>query len=273
MPISAVQRHREEVRTASLFTESQIHNHGRLEKQYPAGTPALIRDGCPTSTKIANAWRRPATTDAIAIGFAGFESGKREEGDISFCVAEEKNVTCTGTLCAQLSWKSVLIHCPAQIGLTQIEVIPSSFAENLDKSLSAFEYVLQTAQEKAMDVYKKEIDNAEKGEPALIIAADTVVVGQYGEILEKPKSEVEHITMLKMLRDTGLHKVYTGVACMAPLESAKMPGYALETHVEETSVKFDPNGKRCHEYETNLMLIPYSHRRTITRLCTYSGRR
>ena len=43
-----------------------------------------------------------------------------------------------------------------------------------------------------------------------------------------------------MLRDEGTHKVYTAVAAMTPLESAKDPGYALETHVEETEVKFDP---------------------------------
>jgi septum formation protein len=130
-----------------------------------------------------------------------------------------------------------------KIGLTQIEVIPSAFPENLDKSLSALEYVLQTATAKAMAVYRREIDNTEKGEPALIIAADTVVVGQFGEILEKPRSEVEHIGMLKMLRDTGIHKVYTAVACMAPLASAKDPGYSLETHVEETTVRFDSNSE------------------------------
>ncbi|KAF2429439.1 Maf-domain-containing protein [Tothia fuscella] len=129
----------------------------------------------------------------------------------------------------------------AQIGLTQIEIVPSTFAEDLDKSLSAFEYVLQTATQKALNVYKREINNESKGEPALIIAADTVVVSQFGKILEKPRSEAEHIAMLKMLRDTGEHKVYTGVAVMAPLESAKDPGYSLETHVEDTTVKFDPN--------------------------------
>jgi septum formation protein len=110
--------------------------------------------------------------------------------------------------------------------------------------LSALEYVLATAKEKAMAVYTKEIDNTEKGEPALIIAADTIVVSHFGEILEKPRSEAAHISMLKMLRDTGEHKVYTAVACMVPLDSARDPGYALESHVEETSVKFDPNSKR-----------------------------
>lgn len=101
------------------------------------------------------------------------------------------------------------------------------------------EYVLETAIQKALGVYKREINNQEKGEPALIIAADTIVVGSFGEILEKPRSEAQHIQMLKMLRDTGEHKVFTAVACMAPLESAKDPGYALESHVEETTVLFD----------------------------------
>lgn len=129
----------------------------------------------------------------------------------------------------------------ALIGLSNIEIIPSSFEENLPKSASPFEYVLATAMEKGLAVYKQEINNESKGEPALIIAADTIVVSSAGEILEKPRSEAQHITMLRSLRDTGVHRVYTAVACMAPLESARDPGYALETAVEETAVKFDPN--------------------------------
>ncbi|KIX07588.1 septum formation protein Maf [Rhinocladiella mackenziei CBS 650.93] len=128
----------------------------------------------------------------------------------------------------------------AQIGLTNIEILPSNFEENLPKLHSPFEYVLATATQKALDVYKQEVNNEEKGEPALIIAADTIVVSSLGEILEKPRSEVHHITMLKTLRDTSLHKVYTAVAVIMPLESARDPGYALETATEETTVKFDP---------------------------------
>ena len=45
--------------------------------------------------------------------------------------------------------------------------------------------------------------------------------------------------MLKSLRDTGAHKVFTAVVVMAPLESAQDPGYALQTSVEETTVRFD----------------------------------
>ncbi|KIV82583.1 septum formation protein Maf [Exophiala sideris] len=128
----------------------------------------------------------------------------------------------------------------AQIGLTNVEIIPSKFEENLPKTVSPFEYVLATATQKALAVYKQELNNEEKGEPGLIIAADTVVVSSLGEILEKPRSEVNHMEMLKSLRDTGLHRVYTAVTVISPLQSARDPGYAMEAGTEETVVKFDP---------------------------------
>ena len=127
-----------------------------------------------------------------------------------------------------------------QIGLAELEIVPSTAPEDREKALGPFEYVLETAQQKAMNVYQATIDSP-KGEPALVIAADTVVSTHMGQILEKPRSEKEHIYTLKMLRDQnhGWHKVYTAVVCMAPLENAHDPGYAIETHVEETAVKFD----------------------------------
>lgn len=128
----------------------------------------------------------------------------------------------------------------SQIGLTNLEIIPSHFEENLSKEgISPFEYVLATATGKALDVYRSEVDNEEKGEPGLILAADTVVVSNAGEILEKPRSEAQHISMLTSLRDGGAHRVYTAVVCIAPLKSARDPGYALERAWEETVVKFD----------------------------------
>lgn len=128
----------------------------------------------------------------------------------------------------------------AQIGLTNLEVIPSDFEENLSKEgLSPFEYVLATATGKGLSVYENEVNNEEKGEPGIIIAADTVVVSNVGEILEKPRSEAQHISMLKSLRDGGPHRVYTAVVCIVPLKSARDPGYALERAWEETVVKFD----------------------------------
>ncbi|KAI9709792.1 MAG: hypothetical protein M1820_003195 [Bogoriella megaspora] len=159
----------------------------------------------------------------------------------------------------------------AQIGLTQLETVPSTLPEDFPKTLAPFEYVLATASQKAQHVYRQQINNTESGEPALVIAADTVVVSAAGAILEKPKSERDHVGMLKRLRDGdiggteggiagvvdgggtslllgkeivgggGWHKVFTAVAVMKPLESLRDPGYAMETVVEETAVKFDQN--------------------------------
>ncbi|QIW96997.1 hypothetical protein AMS68_002515 [Peltaster fructicola] len=128
----------------------------------------------------------------------------------------------------------------AQIGLVDLEIIPSTAPEDRDKSLGPLAYVLDTAVQKAQNVYRAEIDSP-KGEPAIVIAADTVIATHFGQILEKPRSERHHIEMLKALRDenNGWHKVYTAVVCMAPLDSLADPGYAMEHSVEETAVKFD----------------------------------
>lgn len=125
-----------------------------------------------------------------------------------------------------------------KIGLKNLEIVPSTLAENLPKSLSPFEYVLQTATQKAVSVYSSSLNSPTLGDPALVIAADTVVVSQAGHVLEKPRSEADHIAMLKMLRNTTSHKVFTAVVVMAPLASAREPGYALENMVEETTVRF-----------------------------------
>jgi septum formation protein len=126
------------------------------------------------------------------------------------------------------------------LGLPNIEIIPSNADENLPKTLTPFEYVLGTATKKAQAVYETEIDNEAAGEPALILAADTIVVDvASGAILEKPRSEAHHVTMLKSLRDVRDHKVYTALVAMAPLASARQPGYAMESLVEETNVRFD----------------------------------
>ncbi|KAI9853086.1 MAG: hypothetical protein M1838_001587 [Thelocarpon superellum] len=136
----------------------------------------------------------------------------------------------------------------AQMGLHSVEIIPSTVPEAFPKSLAPFEYVLQTATQKAMTVYRQEIDNEERGEPGLVLAADTVVVSQLGEILEKPRSEAEHLAMLKTLRNGGTHSVFTAVAAMVPLETAATPGYVLETCEEQTVVRFDKNDKEILAY-------------------------
>lgn len=126
------------------------------------------------------------------------------------------------------------------LGLANIEIIPSTEPEDFPKTLQPFEYVLATATKKAHAVYGHATASEDKAEPALILAADTIVVDTAtGTILEKPHSEASHIAMLKALRNARNTKVYTAIVAMAPLASARQPGYAIETAIEETAVRFD----------------------------------
>jgi MAF protein len=123
--------------------------------------------------------------------------------------------------------------------------MPSTKPENLSKlTLSPFEYVLQTASQKCLSVYQKALETSLLSipDPALVIAADTIIVTMQGRILEKPRSEADHINMLQMLRNQRQHKVYTAVCVLAPREDARHPGYNMETSVEETIVSFDSVG-------------------------------
>lgn len=123
---------------------------------------------------------------------------------------------------------------------------PSTFPENVDKSeRTPEEYVAETARRKCLAVYEEALNNAqgqpgtEPGrDPQLVIAADTVIVTRAGRILEKPRSAEDHVRMLQHLRDTRRHRVLTAVCVLAPLADARHPGYALETHVEDTAVVF-----------------------------------
>lgn len=127
------------------------------------------------------------------------------------------------------------------MGLHNLEILPSSKPEDLDKSAyGPFEYVAATARQKGMDVYRTvmEAHMESIAEPALVIAADTVIVTRDGRILEKPRSEADHVRMLKHLRDTRTHRVLTSVTAIAPREDAMAPGYEIATHTEETRVFF-----------------------------------
>lgn len=57
-----------------------------------------------------------------------------------------------------------------------------------------------------MAVYEAQIDSA-AGEPALVLAADTIVVSHTGVVIEKPKNAQHHLEILKGLRDGLPHKV------------------------------------------------------------------
>ena len=125
--------------------------------------------------------------------------------------------------------------------MTSLEITPSTKPEDLDKAAyGPYEYVAETARRKCMDVYTTCLEThlASIPEPDLVIAADTVIVTRDGRILEKPRSEAEHIRMLKHMRDTEMHRVLTAVTVLAPREDARHPGYCITSHTEETKVYF-----------------------------------
>ncbi|KAK4239895.1 hypothetical protein C8A03DRAFT_42520 [Achaetomium macrosporum] len=141
-----------------------------------------------------------------------------------------------------------------QLGLSDFEVWPSSDPEDLDKKQhTPEEYVAATAQRKCLAVYQAVLDKQQEQskdassndpnprqheDPAVVIAADTVIATRSGQILEKPRSEADHIRMLKHLRDTVQHRVLTGVCVLAPKADASHPGYEMASHVEATNVYF-----------------------------------
>jgi septum formation protein len=128
------------------------------------------------------------------------------------------------------------------MGLTNLEILPSTKPEDLDKAAyGPYEYVAATARQKALDVYTTALEThlASIPDPDVVIAADTVIVTRDGRILEKPRSEADHIRMLKLMRDTRVHKVLTAISVIAPREDARHPGYSIANHVEETKVYFN----------------------------------
>ncbi|KAK3996914.1 N-acetylserotonin O-methyltransferase-like protein [Cladorrhinum sp. PSN332] len=127
----------------------------------------------------------------------------------------------------------------SQIGLHP-EILPSTEPETLPHTTPE-QYVAATAQQKCLSVYRKAVESEEdesQQDPALVIAADTIIATSSGRILEKPKSEQDHIRMLTHLRDTVYHRVLTAVCVLAPKQDASHPGYEMECHVEDTKVFF-----------------------------------
>ncbi|KAM3509263.1 hypothetical protein MY10362_000703 [Beauveria mimosiformis] len=128
-----------------------------------------------------------------------------------------------------------------QIGLRNFEITPSTIPEDLDKTIyGPWEYVSETGRRKGIDVYSKSLETHLNSipDPELVIAADTVIVTREGCILEKPRSEADHVAMLKLLRDSRMHRVLTSVTAIAPREDARHPGYDMATETVETKVYF-----------------------------------
>jgi MAF protein len=83
-----------------------------------------------------------------------------------------------------------------------------------------------------------ETQTGNQPDPALVIAADTIVVSRDGRILEKPRDRADHVRMIRLLRDSRVHSVLTAVCVLAPREDARTPGYELASHTEDTKVYF-----------------------------------
>ncbi|CAK4687891.1 unnamed protein product [Aphanomyces euteiches] len=96
-----------------------------------------------------------------------------------------------------------------QLGLP-FDVIPSTFEENLDKSLFPTPdlYVMENAKQKALEVFNRLKNQGEH--PEMVIGCDTVV-SYRDKILEKPKDEQDAFNMLSMLSNNE-HQVFSGVA-------------------------------------------------------------
>ena len=121
-----------------------------------------------------------------------------------------------------------------QMGLSNVEVEPSQFAEDLDHAdFSGPEaYVMRYAAEKADEV------NARLGQrPDLVVGSDTVIAVD-GEIWEKPADAVDAVRMLTALRGRQ-HEVWSGVAIVQnrALDGKILPG-GRTAFAERTIVNF-----------------------------------
>jgi septum formation protein len=87
-------------------------------------------------------------------------------------------------------------------------VVPASIDEDLRQGENPLAYVTRLAREKAQAVY------ARMDFSALVLGADTTVVGPNGEVLGKPVDAADAARMLRMLSG-ATHQVMTGVAVVS----------------------------------------------------------
>jgi septum formation protein len=124
-------------------------------------------------------------------------------------------------------------------GLDRLEVVPSCFAESLDKAsfASAAAYALATARGKAEEVLARlEASEAAGADaapclPLVLIACDTVVEAPSGEVLEKPRDRADAARMLRALSGAP-HRVHSGVVLLG------RGGKVLDSFTQTTAVVF-----------------------------------
>ena len=120
-----------------------------------------------------------------------------------------------------------------------LEIIPSVFEENLDKSLFKHpsDYAKENAKQKALEVASRLLSDNRPAD--LVIGVDTIVVKD-SNILEKPKTEAKALEMLNMLHGT-IHKVYSGVTFVSvdlSDSSNTSKHFKFQQFVECTEVEF-----------------------------------
>lgn len=112
-----------------------------------------------------------------------------------------------------------LLH---QVGI-EPEIEPSHVEEVITTTVPA-DAVMELSAQKAEDIAKRH-----KGEPVIVIGADTVVSSD-GRILGKPHDEKDAFEMLSGLNGRT-HQVYTGVTVIS-CETGKTSTFAEKTEVE-----------------------------------------
>lgn len=111
------------------------------------------------------------------------------------------------------------------LGVT-FEVIKSDIDETQHPDETPHDYVQRLSQEKAAAIAAR--DEVRTGDPALVIAADTIVVHR-GDVLGKPEDTSEAHTMLDRLRD-DTHDVCTAITLFS------LPDSRLDTRLTCTQV-------------------------------------
>ncbi len=103
------------------------------------------------------------------------------------------------------------------------DVFPADIEEKRQQGEKALDYVLRLAEEKARAV-------SEKYPESFILAADTIVIGADGQVLEKPLDQKDAARMLRELSGST-HKVATAfsVCCQSKNKSITK---VVETEVE-----------------------------------------
>jgi septum formation protein len=112
--------------------------------------------------------------------------------------------------------REILSHLIGPAG--SLEILPSTFAEDLPKGSSAISYVQLTARKKAEEVVAKLVNSpipAGRPKEFILISTDTVVV-RLNKILEKPADEDHAFEMLSSLSG-GVHSVVSGVTVVTNL--------------------------------------------------------